>query len=359
MAKKWISPSLLLILSLSMAANAAVPAIYIFGDSLVDVGTNDYRQTIARADFPYNGIDFPGSKPTGRFSNGLNTADTLARQMGFSRSPPPYLSLLNNTNNLNSHIQLGINFASGGSGLLDTTGSSRYGSAVTLTEQVKQFNSVRKTIDRLQGENATNRFLSKSIFITSVGSNDIMDFYDSNNSSTLNKQDYVNTLISAYEKHLRRLYSLGARKFGVISVPPIGCCPYYRAENPKSGCLEDLNKYARIFHSSLKTLLKEIRREFKDVKYSLGNAYEMVKSFMDNPLPFGFKEVKTACCGNGTYNGHSPCLPDAHLCSNRHEYLFWDLYHPTQAAAELAALTLYGGSKEFATPINFRELARL
>ncbi|KAL5706323.1 hypothetical protein ACHQM5_024509 [Ranunculus cassubicifolius] len=338
MAEKWISPSLLLILSLSMAANAAVPAIYIFGDSLVDVGTNDYRQTIARADFPYNGIDFPGSKPTGRFSNGLNTADTLARQMGFSRSPPPYLSLLNNTNNLNSHIQLGINFASGGSGLLDTTGSSRYGSAVTLTEQVKQFNSVRKTIDRLQGENATKRFLSKSIFITSVAAMILWIF---------------TTQIIA------RLYSLGARKFGVISVPPIGCCPYYRAENPKSGCLEDLNKYARIFHSSLKTLLKEIRREFKDVKYSLGNAYEMVKSFMDNPLPFGFKEVKTACCGNGTYNGHSPCLPDAHLCSNRHEYLFWDLYHPTQAAAELAALTLYGGSKEFATPINFRELARL
>jgi hypothetical protein len=34
--------------------------------------------SMARADFPHNGIDFPcASRPTGRFSNGLNSADFL------------------------------------------------------------------------------------------------------------------------------------------------------------------------------------------------------------------------------------------------------------------------------------------
>lgn len=54
------------------------PLIFVFGDSTADVGTNNYlNDSKARADFPHNGIDFPHSRPTGRFSNGLNSADSL------------------------------------------------------------------------------------------------------------------------------------------------------------------------------------------------------------------------------------------------------------------------------------------
>lgn len=59
-------------------AKKASPAIFIFGDSTADVGTNSFLPTSkTRADFPHNGIDFPSSKPTGRFSNGFNSADFL------------------------------------------------------------------------------------------------------------------------------------------------------------------------------------------------------------------------------------------------------------------------------------------
>lgn len=54
------------------------PAVYIFGDSTVDVGTNNHLKDCgAKADSPYYGIDFEFSKPTGRFSNGLNIADLI------------------------------------------------------------------------------------------------------------------------------------------------------------------------------------------------------------------------------------------------------------------------------------------
>lgn len=54
------------------------PALYVFGDSLVDVGNNNYLTlSIAKANhFPY-GVDFPTKKPTGRFSNGKNAADFI------------------------------------------------------------------------------------------------------------------------------------------------------------------------------------------------------------------------------------------------------------------------------------------
>ncbi|KAF2306322.1 hypothetical protein GH714_016430 [Hevea brasiliensis] len=52
--------------------------IFIFGDSTVDVGTNNILNgSAALANFLYNGIDFPHSIPTGSFSNGFNIADQL------------------------------------------------------------------------------------------------------------------------------------------------------------------------------------------------------------------------------------------------------------------------------------------
>lgn len=58
-----------------------VPAIFVFGDSTADVGTNNYIESMARADFPYYGIDFPFSKATGRFSNGYNTIDEIGMHL--------------------------------------------------------------------------------------------------------------------------------------------------------------------------------------------------------------------------------------------------------------------------------------
>ena len=70
----------------------------------------------------------------------------------------------------------------------------------------------------------------------------------------------------------------------------------------------------------------------------------------------GFKEVKTACCGAGKFNGESACMPNATYCSNRRQYLFWDLLHPTHATSKLAGLAIYNGSLQYASPINFRQL---
>ena len=85
MADKWtllpflsLHFSLVAMLALPMVDAGKVPALFIFGDSTVDVGTNNFLpRTFIRANFPHNGIDFPKARPTGRFSNGFNTADFL------------------------------------------------------------------------------------------------------------------------------------------------------------------------------------------------------------------------------------------------------------------------------------------
>lgn len=56
----------------------AARAFFVFGDSLVDSGNNNYLVTTARADSPPYGIDYPTGRPTGRFSNGLNLPDIIS-----------------------------------------------------------------------------------------------------------------------------------------------------------------------------------------------------------------------------------------------------------------------------------------
>lgn len=75
-------------LLLAVAASAAllvcssapgVPAVYVFGDSLVDVGNNAFLSPPApRAAFPC-GLDLPpgGRSTGGRFTNGYNLADIV------------------------------------------------------------------------------------------------------------------------------------------------------------------------------------------------------------------------------------------------------------------------------------------
>jgi hypothetical protein len=64
------------------ASSSNFPAAsFIFGDSLVDAGNNNYIGSLARANYGANGIDFPGGKPTGRFCNGRTVADIVGKPL--------------------------------------------------------------------------------------------------------------------------------------------------------------------------------------------------------------------------------------------------------------------------------------
>ncbi|KAK8968529.1 GDSL esterase/lipase [Platanthera guangdongensis] len=98
---------------------AGQPSMYVFGDSLADVGNNNHILTLLKADFPHNGVDFAGGMATGRFSNGKNAPDFLAEKLGLP-SPPPYLAISSSPNKAEAFLN-GINFASAGAGILDST----------------------------------------------------------------------------------------------------------------------------------------------------------------------------------------------------------------------------------------------
>jgi phospholipase/lecithinase/hemolysin len=58
--------------------SAASLVTFIFGDSLTEVGNNNYLQySLARSDYPWYGIDYSGRKATGRFTNGRTIGDII------------------------------------------------------------------------------------------------------------------------------------------------------------------------------------------------------------------------------------------------------------------------------------------
>lgn len=70
--------ALVLVLTVLVPRSEARPrSFFVFGDSLVDNGNNNYLLTIAWADSPPYGIDYPTRKPTSRFSNGFNIPDLI------------------------------------------------------------------------------------------------------------------------------------------------------------------------------------------------------------------------------------------------------------------------------------------
>ncbi|KAG9139069.1 hypothetical protein Leryth_026411 [Lithospermum erythrorhizon] len=335
---------------------ASLPAVFIFGDSTVDVGTNNYLNGTATATDRFYGIDYPYSMPTGRFSNGLNTADFIVSLLGDSReSPPPYLALANNMAGFKSKILRGVNFASGGSGILEDTGNKTWKAVVSLRNQIDQFAIVQENILEVLGKAKGEHLVANSLYIISSGSNDFVEF--TQNNPFVSSTTIMSDVQSNFTKHLKTLYSLGARKFAIVSVPAIGCIPAVRAKVGGS-CVDDLNNSSRVFYSSMTKILDNFSSTSEGFLYSIGNTYLMTMSIIDNARANGFREAINACCGTGDFNGGDKCTPTSNLCKNRDEYLFWDWFHPTQRASSLAALTLvFAEGKEFVTPINFSQLA--
>ncbi|KAJ4725113.1 GDSL esterase/lipase [Melia azedarach] len=348
----------LLFLGLSMSFSSfsqaqMVPAIFAFGDSLIDVGNNNYLPvSIVKANFPHNGVDFSTKKPTGRFSNGKNAADFLSEKVGLPTSPP-YLSLKSNKNN--ASFLTGVSFASGGAGIFNGSDQALHQS-LPLTKQVSSYVTIHGDLVQQLGSSA-EQYFSKSLFAIVIGSNDIFGYFGS---SDLRKkstpQQYVDLMATTLKGQLKILYAHGARKFVFAGLGLIGCAPSQRVKNQTEECNEEVNYWSAKYNEALKSALQELKSELKGMAYSYFETYTVMQDIIQNPAARGFTEVKSACCGLGKLKAKIPCVPVSTYCPNRSNHVFWDLYHPTEAIARIFVDTILDGPSQYTFPINVRHL---
>ncbi|BAF20533.1 GDSL esterase/lipase At5g55050 [Oryza sativa Japonica Group] len=338
-----------------------VPAVYVLGDSTLDVGNNNHLpgKDVPRANKPYYGIDFPGSKPTGRFSNGFNAADYVAKNLGFDKSPPAYLVLKARNYLVPAALVMGVNYASAGAGILDSTNTGR---SIPLSKQVVYLNSTRAEMVAKAGSGAVSDLLAKSFFLFGVGSNDMFAFAAAqqklNRSATPSEVEaFYTSLISNYSAAITELYGMGARKFGIINVGPVGCVPSVRVANATGGCNDGMNQLAAGFDAALRGHMSGLAARLPGLAYSIADSYALTQLTFADPGAAGYANADSACCGGGRLGAEGPCQRGAALCGDRDRFVFWDSVHPSQQANKLGAKAYFHGPPQFTSPINFNQLA--
>ncbi|XP_010448960.1 PREDICTED: GDSL esterase/lipase At5g55050-like [Camelina sativa] len=341
---------------------ASIPGLYVFGDSLVDAGNNNYLPiSISKSNYPHNGVDFPNKKPTGRFCNGKNAADAIAEKFGLPL-PPPYLSLrgLLERETRKSAAVTGVNFASGGAGIFNGS-DQKLGQAIPLSKQVNNWLSIHNDLTTQLEPSEAQAHLLKSLFTIVIGSNDLFDYFGSFKlRQQSNPQQYTQLMADKLKEQLKRIHYTGARRFLIIGVGPIGCTPGKRAKNSTiHECDGDANMWCSLYNDALVKMLQQLKQELQgSMTYTYFDNFKSLEDIISNPAPYGFADVTSACCGNGgELNADLPCLPLAKLCSDRTKYLFWDRYgHPTEAAARTIVDLMLSDDSHYSSPITLTQL---
>ncbi|KAK4421421.1 GDSL esterase/lipase [Sesamum alatum] len=350
--------------------------LFLFGDSLVDAGNNNYLFTLSKADSPPYGIDFTpsGGRPTGRFTNGRTIADIVGEGVGAKSFPQPYLG----PNSAANAFNIGINYASGASGILDATGTLFIG-RLPLNEQISNFARTREYVVNVVGENNTSNLLKDAIFSVAIGSNDVINYFQQSIpflGGAVSPAVFQDFMVSNLTMQLKRLHSLGARKLVVVGLGPLGCIPFIRAINliPTGQCSAAVNAFATAYNLRLKHELHDMNLHL-GLMLSLSTPIPTTFSLKSSPtivtmiiteadgifaLPAGFENSDGPCCGGYVppffcYKGKDASTTSA-LCDDRKAYVFWDAYHPTEAANLIVAQRLLDGDTSYCSPINIRQL---
>lgn len=211
--------------------------LYIFGDSLSDVG-NVFKLTDQQR---------PLSPPyySGRYSNGRLWVEYLAEQLQLS-------------------LKQVTNLAWGGA-----TTKGDLGNIPGLLTQVKNFASTHQDIN------------SRALCVIWIGANDYL-------SGTTNVTATVENVVEA----IFVLIQTGVKNFLIANLPDLGELPATRNTDASSS-LSALTKSHNLYLSkSLQRLEQELDSNLKIVEFDV---YSLYKEVIDNPDKFGLNNISDSC----------------------------------------------------------------
>uniref|UniRef100_A0A0E0AAX8 GDSL esterase/lipase n=1 Tax=Oryza glumipatula TaxID=40148 RepID=A0A0E0AAX8_9ORYZ len=344
-------------------ATAKAAAVFVFGSSLVDNGNNNHLNGsgAVRADYAPYGVDFPLGA-TGRFSNGRNVIDALGELLRLPAAGllPPFADP-----------------ATRGRAALHG------GEVLSLKQQITNFEAVTlpdlrahlqgattattTTGHKMKGQDFFDQcYLPKSLFIIGTGGNDyLLNYFNAGSGPTRAPlSEFTSSLLTKLSNHLQRLYDLGARKFVLFSIQPLGCTPVVRTflNATSDACIEPMNHAALLFNSGLRSIVKNhnggVRSHMPGASFVYVNSYKIISDIIQHPAKYGIRKTSRACCE--VSRGGVLCQKGGPICSDRTKYAFFDGLHPTDVVNARLARKAYGSnSPDKVYPINVKKLAML
>ncbi|TVU10215.1 hypothetical protein EJB05_43728 [Eragrostis curvula] len=317
-----------------------VPAILVFGDSIVDTGNNNAVLTLTRSDFSPYGKDLNGGVPTGRFSNGRIPPDFLASLLGLKDLVPAYLG----TDLTDEDLLTGVSFASGGTGYDPLT--STLVAVLPMQEELNMFAEYKEKLVGIAGDESAARIIAESLFLVCAGTDDIANNYYLAPVRPLQYDisSYVDFLVQKASDFMKQLYQQGARKIAILGLPPVGCVPSQRtvAGGLARNCDPARNHAAQLFNTKLKEEIGRLQEELQCQRIGYVDIYDVLQDLIANPCKYGFDVSARGCCGTGDFEVSLLCNRlTATTCPDDRKYVFWDSFHPTERAYEIIVDYLY------------------
>ncbi|KAK6913414.1 GDSL lipase/esterase [Dillenia turbinata] len=288
----------------------AASALYLFGDSLLDAGNNNYLPTIARVNYPPYGIDFPQGS-TGRFTNGKTVGDFIDHI------------------NTNAKIYILI--------MKQDLIFVLLGQCLHLDEQVDLFN---RTIEaelkkKFNTREELSDYLGNSLLVMYMGNNDYLYYVKANYTKSegppRDHQQFSDVLLHQFYNNFQRLYSLGARKIAIFEIGPLGCLPtVIKRFGTGDECVEDVNQVITYFNHKLKIMLSNLTSTLPGSSFALSPSYSLAYDAIKNPTKYGLTDSSKPCCITWA-NMTATCIPFLPPCPDYQNHFFWDSLHPTEA----------------------------
>ncbi|KAJ8431431.1 hypothetical protein Cgig2_014924 [Carnegiea gigantea] len=332
-----------------------VKGMFVFGSSVVDNGNNNYlKGSLGKANYLPYGIDFPFG-PTGRYSNGENVADVIGGLLGL-----PFLPAFADPRTRGPVIIRGVNFGSGGSGILDDTGSVVADGVISLNQQIKNFEAATlPELKALLGQPKPARALDGYLFLIAAGNNDFgLSYFLQNSSSRPSLPVFVANLTSTYATQLQRLYNVGARKFILLAVYPLGCSPVTKQISNSLQCVQAANVAVQFFNTKLITMVDDLKQKLAGSEIIVVNTYKIISDIIKDPIATGFRNTTGPCCElKETLGVRASCKEGGKVCAERNKYVYFDGQHYTEAVNDvIASKAFFSDSSTDVYPFNLQRL---
>lgn len=263
---------------------SVITNVYVFGDSLMDVGNVNALT---------GGTTPPSFYFEGRWSNGPLAVDLFAATFGVTLAP----SVLG-----------GTNFAWGGA-----LAQSLPGGVPDVPDQINMFAAT------LAGTPAD----PNAIYVIDGGGNDIANALSSSNPLAV-----VQSALAAWSQSIAALAGLGAEHLLVFNVPDIGVTPRVREIDAQLGAngqvMAAASQLTLLFNSQFAQLIAEARHLY-GIDIDVVDLYGIGKALEADPASFGL------------LNATDACVTAAGVCEHPNTYAYWDPFHPTARIGEIWA----------------------
>ena len=299
--------ALSLALTGSLAQAGPYSAMYVFGDSLSDVG-ND--ALISGTAIPLKPV-FTDGTSTGRFTNGQNYIDGLAGYLGLSVAPS---------------LAGGTNYAYGGARVNGITPDLVPLGGKSFSQQIGTY------VTSLSAAADPN-----ALYVLWIGSNDISDGIRARiGGDPTAIGTAVGTTLNAIGGAITTLSGLGARHFLVPNLPNLSLTPGIRFAGSS-----DLSALAggvsALFNANLSGLLSA--SAFTALDINTLDVFSAQTDITNDPASYGFTDVSSACYTGEPDGSARPGWGTPTVCADPTGYMYFDYQHPSaQLHARLAQL---------------------